>query len=111
MLPKSPRAAWRAGAEGDGWGAGAADGGMGHGGLAADRGRTGGACANGEAHGGRGGGVSRSDGACGDAEIADDEWGSGGFDAAKVFGNGDRCRYSDDGDDPHAFDAGEAGCR
>ena len=52
--------------------------------------------------------IGMSDFACHDAEIADDGWGSGDFDAAKVLADGDRRQNSDDGDDHHKFDESEA---
>ena len=53
------------------------------------------------------GGIGNSEGVCRDAEMADDEWDSGDFDAAKILADDDRCWNGGDGDDHHAFDAGE----
>ena len=58
-----------------------------------------------------GGGVGSSEGASRDAEMTDDGWGSGDFDAAKILADDDRRWIGDDGDDHHAFDVGEAGCK
>lgn len=54
------------------------------------------------------GGIGSSEGACGDAEMTDDGWGSGDFDAAKILGNRDRRWIGSDGGDVHEFNAGEA---
>lgn len=57
------------------------------------------------------GGIGSSEGACGDAEMTDDGWGSGDFDAVEILADGDRRWNGGDGGDPHALDAGEGGCR
>ena len=44
-----------------------------------------------------------------DAEMADDGWGSGDFDAANILANGGRRRNGDDGGGHHAFGAGNTG--
>lgn len=54
------------------------------------------------------GGIGSSEGACRDAEMTDDGWGSGDFDAVEILADGDR-RYSDDGGNVHEFDVREAG--
>ena len=54
-----------------------------------------------------GGGVGSSEGASRDAEMTDDGWGFGDFDAAKILADDDRRWIGDDGSDVHEFDAGE----
>jgi hypothetical protein len=46
-----------------------------------------------------------------DAKIAGDGLGSGGFDAAKVLADGDRCRNGDNGTDDRELNEIEAGRR
>ena len=58
-----------------------------------------------------GGGMGSSKSARRDAEMTDDGWGSGDFDAVEILADGDRRWNGGDGGDPHALDAGEGGCR
>ena len=54
------------------------------------------------------GGIGSSEGACRDAEMTDDGWDSGDFDAAKILADGERRWNGGDSGDHHEFDVREA---